>query len=343
MNTLAPAAVPLQAKIDALNDPSTYPDSTSCIKAIETHCAWVFLTDAYAYKLKKPMRLDRMDNLLLSSRRHNCLEELRLNRRLAPGTYLDVVALRLARAGGLSLRGGDEPVEWLVKMRRLRSDLLLDRALDSGNVSATSIRSVAELLARFYRAQPSVPMTGIEYLRRIERAVELNGHALRQAELALPGASVAAAIAPQREFLGDRSNLLEARADAGRIIEGHGDLKPEHIYLGVPPCVIDCLEFDRDLRILDPLEELAFLSLECERLGASWIGREMIDVYLAESADHFDLALFDFYVRRRATQRSLTAAWHLRDPSVCASKDWRRLALVYLDRVSAGRFASERS
>ena len=76
----------------------------------------------------------------------------------------------------------------------------------------------------------------------------------------------------QADFLANHGDLLEARAAQGRIVEGHGDLRPEHVFLDGEPQVIDCLEFDRDLRLLDPVDELAFLGLECERLGATWIG-----------------------------------------------------------------------
>ncbi|HMK87592.1 MAG TPA: hypothetical protein VK437_16635 [Steroidobacteraceae bacterium] len=338
MNTLlAPTWVPLQAKVAWLQDPLSYPEPTSRVEPIETHCAFVFLTDHYAYKLKKPMRLDRMDNLLLSSRYHNCLEELRLNRRLAPHVYLEVVALRAGPAGHLSLTGGGLPVEWLVKMRRLPSDLLLDHALGAGKpIAQESIAAVGRLLSAFYQNQPAVTMTGRDYLGRLERQIDANGQALSDRVFALPVQIIHAALASQRQFLIDHTVLLGARAT--KVVEAHGDLRPEHVYIGTPPCVIDCLEFDRALRLLDPLEELAHLALECERLGSAWIGREVIDVYSAASGDRFDPALLEFYMTRRATQRALTAAWHLRDPAVRHLKDWTRLALSYLTRATTGRF-----
>jgi aminoglycoside phosphotransferase family enzyme len=95
--------------------------------------------------------------------------------------------------------------------------------------------------------------------------------------------------------------------------------------------VIDCLEFDRDLRLMDPVEELAFFSMECQRLGEAWIGREVTRIYAAVSGDRFEQSLFDFYSSRRATQRAITAAWHLRDPGLARSADWRARATAYLD------------
>ena len=75
---------------------------------------------------------------------------------------------------------------------------------------------------------------------------------------------------------GEPRSVVGERAAQGRIVEGHGDLRPEHIFLDGTPRIIDCLEFDRDLRLLDPVDELAFLALECERLGAPWICEEVL-------------------------------------------------------------------
>lgn len=340
MSTLVePPPATLQDKVNALSDPGIYPEPAHRIEAIETHCSWVFLTDSHAYKLKKPMRLDRMDNLLITSRQRSCLEELRLNRRLAPGVYLDVVALRQAATGRLSLEGDGRVVEWLVKMRRLPSELMLDRALARRIVTQPEARAVGELLAAFYARQPPIPMGGEQYVRRIAEQIETTRLALGEPDLELPREIIIAVVSHQREFLDRRPELLMERACGGEIVEAHGDLKPEHVYLGSPPCVIDCLEFDRDLRLLDPLEELAFFSLECERLEASWVAREVLAPYLETSRRTVCSELFEFYIGRRAAQRALTAAWHLRDPRVRAARNWQGLAVSYLTRALEERFA----
>jgi len=160
--------------------------------------------------------------------------------------------------------------------------------------------------------------------------VAMNGLALLDHDLGLPRDLVASAVDQQEKFLRSAPQLLAARAQQGRIIEAHGDLKPEHVFLAEPPCIIDCLEFDRELRLLDPFEELAYLALECERMGAGWIGQQMIDEYAARSGERVEAALLEFYVRRRASERALSAAWHLRDPAVRERKDWRARAIGYL-------------
>ncbi len=94
--------------------------------------------------------------------------------------------------------------------------------------------------------------------------------------------------------------IVRGAGAAGRIVEGHGDLRPEHIWLGEPPAIIDCLEFSAELRTLDVADELGFLALECERLGAPQLGRALLDAYAGAAGDVPDAALVDFYQAWRA-------------------------------------------
>lgn len=130
--------------------------------------------------------------------------------------------------------------------------------------------------------------------------------------------------------LGNRG-ILEERARDGRIVEGHGDLRPEHVHLGPEPAVIDCIEFDRDLRVLDAVEELAFLAMECEDLGAAEVGAWFLEIYGRESSDVPDSRLVEFYKSHRALTRAKLAAWHLEDPTVPDPERWRRRTRRYLE------------
>lgn len=336
-NPIDAQGISLEAKVAALRNPEVYPGSGFAVEAIETHCAWVFLAGEHAYKLKKPMRLDRMDNLSLSSRLRNCLEEVTLNRRLAPHVYLDVIALRSDAHGRLSFGDDGIPVEWLVRMRRLPRELLLDRAIAEHRVTDEAIDRAAELLADFYAGQVPETMGAAQYLDRIKQRVDQNHRALLDPRFELPRRAVHDALAPQYAFLKENAALLEERARAKRIVEGHGDLKPEHIFIGSPPCIIDCLEFDRDLRVIDPLEELCALRIECERLGARIIADRLLAVYADRCNDPPSRSLSGFYEGRRATQRALTACWHLLDERVAHAKDWRGIALSYLWRAAAAQ------
>jgi len=118
------------------------------------------------------------------------------------------------------------------------------------------------------------------------------------------------------------------------LIDGHGDLRPEHVYLGSEtqrPCVIDCLEFDPQLRWLDPGEEMAFLAMECRMLGARALSRALLARYRSATLTPPDSSLMDFYTSQSALTRAKLAAWHLHDPEFARhAAAWRARVQRYL-------------
>jgi aminoglycoside phosphotransferase family enzyme len=329
----------LEAKVRFLSDRSAYPGGTSKVESIETHFAWVFLTDLHAYKLKKPIRFDRLDFTTLTARRWDCEEELRLNRRLAAGVYLAVVPLAQRRDGGYELDGAGPVVDWLVKMVRLPAASMLDQSLKDGRVTAADVRAVALHLAHFYRAQRILDMGGEAYRQRLAHQVTANRRELTAPDLGLPPERVHALACRLLMLLQRQRTAVAARA--ARVVEGHGDLRPEHVCLSSPPCVIDCLEFDLDLRVVDPVEELAFLGLECARLGAPWVGPLFVDIYASETGDTVPVPLVNLYTGLRAVNRAKIVAWHLRDPAVRDREDWRAGAITYLEQAEAAASLAE--
>jgi aminoglycoside phosphotransferase family enzyme len=124
---------------------------------------------------------------------------------------------------------------------------------------------------------------------------------------------------------------LEARAAAGHILETHGDLRPEHVCLAGAPVFIDCLEFDRNLRITDPADELAGLAIECDFLGAPQVQPWLFEAYRQASGDAVSTQLVRFYSVQRALMRARMAAWHLDDPiSDTLRAHWRTRASAFL-------------
>ena len=129
------SALTLREKVAHLSRPESYPEETAAVEVVQTHMSCVFLTDRHAWKLKKPVRHDFLDFSTLEARRADCEEELRLNRRLARDVYLEIVPLTFTSDGALRLGGDGEVMEWLVKMRRLPAQLMLDHAIRHGNVA----------------------------------------------------------------------------------------------------------------------------------------------------------------------------------------------------------------
>lgn len=320
----------MAGKIAALRDPSSYPESTQAVAAMETHMSWVFLTDAHAYKLKKPVRYDHQDFRSVSGRRFYCQEELRLNRRLAPSVYLDVVPLAADTDGRLRVGGSGTTVDWLVKMRRLPADAMLDAMLARGTATPAQLHGVALRLAAFHRAQARAPLDPAGYRALLLRSIDAYERQLCDPTTALPRLRVAALCARQRELLGAFAACLDARVADGRVVEGHGDLRPEHVYLGEPPSIIDCLEYSAELRWMDGADEVGFLALECERAHAAHLGRVLLQSWRDASGDAAPEALVHFYQSCRACVRAWLAMRHLREARYRGSPVWRRRALRYL-------------
>lgn len=291
--------------------------------------SWVFLTDDRVYKLKKPVRYPFLDFGTLARRRFFCEEELRLNRRLAADTYCAVIPLRRTQAGRLALSGRGRAVDWLVEMKRLPQADLLDVRLREGLVTEVDIRKAGELMAGFYSATPPVIEDGSLYLESLVREQTVNRAILGQPTLGVSDAALPVLEVADARFAQLIPNI-KARIRAGRIVEGHGDLRPEHVYIGTPTQVIDCLEFDRSLRIVDPYDEINYLGLECAMLGAGWVRPVLLDLLEARLGGRPDDDVLAFYGAFRMLLRARLCLAHLLDRVVREPGKWPRLALSYI-------------
>ena len=199
-----------------------------------------------------------------------------------------------------------------------------------GPVDPTSLQPVIRLLAGFYRAAAPAISDGPAFVARVARQVENNHRVLASAD----GVDVL-----QRSLRGNgnssprRSALLEQRATGCCVVEAHGDLRPEHIYLDDSPAIIDCLEFDRDLRILDRAEELSLLHLECAHVGHEATGRTLLRGCLAQLADDATDALLHFYRSHRATTRAKLYVWRASEPDGGTPREWLDRACEYVRRA----------
>jgi aminoglycoside phosphotransferase family enzyme/predicted kinase len=289
--------------VDFMNEPSSYPERPSSIQVIETHISWVFLTDHYAYKLKKPVRFEFLDFSAAELRHRACQEELRLNRRLAPEVYIDVLPITKGRSGALELNGRGEEVDWVVKMRRLPAKTALDVRLRENRLAPRESEAIAMYLADYYARLLPKPLGSDDYRRALERHIRANGAAL-VGSIPAESSRLRRIQGAQLRYLNIRSELINDRVATGRIVDGHGDLRPEHIYLVGRPIVIDCIEFSEELRTVDIADELSFLSMECQRLGDGRIGEAVLSQYQRVSEDEIPKTLLDFYAGYRALVRA---------------------------------------
>jgi aminoglycoside phosphotransferase family enzyme len=324
----------LAEKVAFLSSPAVYGRSDVTVTCRETHMSWVFLVAGKAYKLKKPAHLPYLDFSTLAHREAACRAELRLNRRLALDVYERVVPLAWSPQG-LSIEGEGEVVDWLVVMRRLDERDTLEHAILTRQLTAWQLDRLVATLTQFYRRAAAALVSPAVHLAGWHHGLAYNRSILLRPDLGLPSGQVRRIDQAQRLFLAERSALLVERVRRRHIVDGHGDLRPEHIWLGDPVRIIDCLEFNPRLRTVDPFDEVAFLCVECERLGAPWAAQYIRRRMAYALRDGLSDALFAFYRCHRATLRARLAIAHLIEPAPRTPEKWPRLARRYLD-IAAG-------
>lgn len=280
----------------------------STVELRETHISQVFLTHRLAFKRKKQVKFDFLDYSTLAERRRQCEAEVALNSRLADDVYLGVVSLMRDGSGRLDLGGEGEPVEYLVKMRRLPDEQRLKSRIEQGRVQVENIESIAERLSEFYATAERPDLTPQQYAREVWQRIEANHGELSDSSHELPQESVLKLYRAQRRWMTFYRPLLEGRAAQGRIVDGHGDLRAEHVYLTPQPRFIDCIEFNDGFRRIDAADELAFLAMECDGLGAAWVGEQLFTAYCNSSGDDPPACLIAFYKCFRACVRAKVAA-----------------------------------
>lgn len=297
---------------------------------IETHLSWVILAGDRALKLKKALHYPWLDYASLAARRHQCREEVRLNRRLAPAVYLGVAAVTATDGGHLVLDGDGPPLAYLVRMRRLREGDRLGQHLGADGVTPADVDALADTLSGFYAARTAVSPEPHAWLETTRGHVNADSTALTVPRYGLDRTLIRHIARDVHHLLDDRADEIAGRLREGRVVEGHGDLRAEHVYFTPGPTVIDCLEFDRSLRVVDPADELAFLALECARLGADWIGPRLLRRYTAVNGDAPGERLIAAYTARRALLWAKLAVWHLDRAPARDREKWLERAGAYL-------------
>lgn len=308
----------MDALSEALLDPRAYPHRVDTVRLVETHISRVYLAGDFAYKLKKPVSLGFLDFRTLEARRHFCLEELRLNRRFAPGLYLDVVAI-VRVAEGTRVAGEGEVIDFAVRMRRFPEGALLAERAAAGTVPQAIWTRLGTDLARLHRALPRAPAGDEErdgvpphfrdalaenfrqcrpYLREREDVSQLN-------------------TVEERTWADWRrlESLFWRRHEAGAVRECHGDLHLGNLLVeGDRALAFDCIEFNPRLRWIDVMSEMAFLVMDCEARGVAGGGFLALNAWLEESGDYGAMAVLDTCRAYRAMVRAKVALLSGRPP-----------------------------
>lgn len=315
--------------IRSLQDASLFDHPVEGFQLIETHISWVLLTGMYAYKIKKPLNLGFLDFSTLDKRRHYCEEELRLNRRLAPEIYVDMVSITGSHDAP-RLRGPGEPIEYAVRMVQFPQEAQLDRVLARGELTHDILDRLCDRIAAFHAETPSAAQDSPFGLpERLYQPIKENfEHILPVLE------------AQRRQT--DRLRVLRSRTDAayrrlyetfilrkreGLVRECHGDMHLANIALFHGEIVIfDCIDFNESLRWIDVMSELAFLVMDLEERGHPELARRALNRYLEASGDYAGLDVLRFYQVYRAMVRAKVACIRLHQGALDSDESERLTA-----------------
>lgn len=287
--------------------------SSQEVELVQTHISSVLLDDQFAYKIKKPMNFGFLNFSTLDLRKHYCEEELRLNKRLAPALYLDVLPIT-GSIESPQIGGSDPAIEYLVKMTRFDQSQQLDRLLESGNLDPHVLDKIADRIAAFHQeaavAGPESPFgdpdqvwapvaQNFEQIRGLiedpEKLSQVDRIEQRESERF-------AALKP----------LLEQRKAEGFIRECHGDMHLGNMTIfEKEPLIFDGIEFNEEFRWIDVISELAFLTMDLTDRGEQQLAQRLMNRYLENTGDYAGLPLLGFYQSYRAVVRAKVASFRL--------------------------------
>jgi uncharacterized protein len=288
---------------------AAYPGVVTRIELLETHISWVFLAGEGAYKVKKPVDLGFVDFSTLERRRQFCEEELRLNRRLAPNLYLDVLPIT-GSPEAPRIGGEGTAIEYCVHMRRFEQEKLLSRLVAAGELLPRQIDALARQVAEFHAGIPiAKPASWFGTPEAVAEPIRANFTHLDRVEEGEVKELVERLRGWCERELAAREDDLLARKRNGFIRECHGDMHLGNMILADGSITIfDCIEFNPDLRWIDVASEVAFGTMDLEDRGRPDLARRFLNGYLEWSGDYAGLAVFPLYMVYRALVRAKVAA-----------------------------------
>ncbi|MDZ4164688.1 MAG: AAA family ATPase [Smithellaceae bacterium] len=301
----------------AMLEPSFYPHRPDQVELIQTHVSYIFIAGDYVYKVKKDVNFGFLDFTSLDKRKWYCQEELRLNRRLAPDTYLSVVAINMDEQGRLSHGGSGETVEYAVKMKRLPADRMLKTVL-KGGVDPSLMDELGKRIADFHE----MAATGgeIDLAGSLETVRFNHEENFRQTEkyigITIPSQHLEFIRDSSLRFMREQEGLFEERIKSHRIRECHGDLHLEHICLTSGITIFDCIEFNERFRYADVAAEAAFLAMDLDYNGYPALALRFVRAYTDYSGDSHIRTLLNFYKSYYAYVRGKVVSFKLDDQAI---------------------------
>lgn len=305
--------------IQTLLGNEVYPHPVSGVKLIQTHISYVLLAGDFVYKIKKPVNFGFLDFTTLEKRQYFCEEELRLNRRLCPTLYREVVAIT-QDGPEIRLNGKGQAIEYCVKMERMPSDRMMGVIIKNRQLTPAMLEGIVDILVPFYQGAEggdsikefgSAQAVSVNVLENFDQTSSFIGcPALSQAQFDQISSY-------SKEVLA-RTTLFQQRIDAGKIRDCHGDLYSANICLADQTFIYDCIEFNQRFRYSDVASDVAFLAMDLDFHRLPELSTHFIDTFVKKANDPGLRAMLNFYKCYRAYVRGKIGLFTAHAPEVDA-------------------------
>ncbi len=264
--------------ISFLENPASYPFPVERVEKIETHGAIIFIADKQVYKIKKAVNFSYMDFSTLEQRQKVCNHEIEINRKHAPGIYIDTIPITREHDGSLQIKGNGTPVEWAVHMNSFKQSEILANLADNNLITSDLINQLARVIADYHSCAPT--SHHIDIVANLADLIsDLEKIFTEHSAIFGNDGKTFSQIAKQQ--LEQSSTSLKYRAEHGYIRRCHGDLHLQNIVLiNNKPVLFDAIEFDEDIATIDIFYDLAFLLMDLKQRGLKQAANQLFNRYL---------------------------------------------------------------
>ncbi|UCF07647.1 MAG: hypothetical protein JSW28_08380 [Thermoplasmata archaeon] len=302
---------------DELKKLTAYPEPTSKVEVVQTHISFIFITDKYVYKVKKPVDFGFLDFTTLEKRLEYCQKEVALNARLSPDVYLGVVNIT-DEGGALVFDGKGQVVEYAVKMKKIPMDRLMENLLAKGELTEEMVKEVAGKIAKFHsEAATSKVIDRFGSIMVIKTNTDEN---FQQSEPYIGKSISKKQFESIRKYTDDfyktKKSIINSRIAQHKIKDCHGDLHMQHICLTEPIIIFDCIEFNDRFRYSDTAADIAFLAMDLDFHGQRGLSKVLMDAYAEYAGDPGVYDMLNFYKIYRAYVRGKVISFQLDDPHI---------------------------
>ena len=289
--------------------PDFYPHEVSePIEVIQTHTCHIFLTGAYAYKIKKAVHFEFVDFSTIEKRHYYCLEELRLNKAFASVIYLNVIPIYQYKDSYSFICFSDKChiCEYAIQMIQFDNSTVLSHMLEQEPLTPSLVDQLGQRISQLHKQTPAVdPASGHGTALEMKKTVQVCFKTIQPfKEAVLPNTLCCDLEYYLCTFIDEHENIFKIRVKQKKIRECHGDLHLDNIFLHDGKVqVFDRIEFNQDFSHIDTMYDLAFLLMDLSYRGETEAANRLLNVYLEFSADYGGVVLLPFYQSLRALIR----------------------------------------